>query len=109
MKPCLWLLRAVRLACCAALFTSWAIAQPSSPQISYTISLTSPEQHLLEVQIVLPPGPTERELQLPVWNALYQVRDFSQYINWIRAKNRSGQPIAVHAINDSRWRIENSA
>ena len=109
MKSCLWLPRAFRLACCAALFTSWAIAQSSSPQISYTMALTSPEQHLLEVQIVLPPGLAERELQLPVWNALYQVRDFSQYINWIHAKNRAGQPIEIHAINDSRWRIDNAA
>jgi len=109
MKPYLWLRRVVRLACCAALYTSWAIAQSSSPQISYTISLTSPEQHLLEVQIVLPPGAAERELQLPVWNALYQVRDFSQYINWIRARNRAGHAIEVHAINDSRWRIDNAA
>jgi predicted metalloprotease with PDZ domain len=108
MKPYLLLCRAVRLACCATLFASWAIAQSAPPEISYTISLTSPEQHLLEVQIVLPPGPAERELQLPVWNALYQVRDFAQYINWIRAKNRGGQPIEVRAINDSRWRIDNA-
>ncbi len=105
----LQLRRMLHLVCWATLLTSWAIAQSSSPQISYTISLTSPEQHLLEVQILLPPGAAERELQLPVWNALYQVRDFSQYINWIRAKNRAGQAIDVHPINDSRWRIENAA
>src|ERR1700739_4477862 len=101
--------RAFQFAFCVALLTSGATAQSSSPQVSYTISLTSPEQHLLEVQIVLPPGLAERELQLPVWNALYQVRDFSQYINWIHAKNLSGQAIEVHAINDSRWRIDNAA
>ncbi len=109
MKRHHWLRRALRIACCAALLTTWAIAQSLPPQTSYTISLTSPGQHLLEVQIVLPPGAAERELQLPAWNALYQVRDFSQYINWIRAKNRAGQAIEVHAINDSRWRIENAA
>ena len=108
MKP-LWLRRAVCMAGCAALFTSWAVAQSASAQISYTISLTSPEQHLLQVQIVLPPGAAERELQLPVWNALYQVRDFSQYINWIHAKNGAGQAIEVHAINDSHWRIDNTS
>ena len=50
---------------------------------------------LSEVQIFLPPGTAQRELQLPVWNALYQVRDFAQYVNWIRAKDRSGNPLAV--------------
>lgn len=83
-----WLRRAVHLLGCAQLFTALAIAQSSSPPIAYTVSLTSPEQHLLQVQIVLPPGVPQRELQLPVWNALYQVRDFSQYINWIHAKTR---------------------
>ena len=100
--------RALGIACCAAFLTACAVAQSSAP-IAYTVSLTSPEQHLLEIQIVLPPGASERELQLPVWNALYQVRDFSQYVNWIRAKNRAGQPLEVREINDSRWRIDNAA
>src|SRR5690348_8795386 len=47
---------------------------------SYTISLAAPEQHFLEVQIFLPPGSSQRELQLPVWNALYQVRNFAQHV-----------------------------
>lgn len=104
-----WLRCVLRIARGAALFTAWAVAQSSSPPIAYTVSLTSPEQHLLEVQIVLPAGAAERELQLPVWNALYQVRDFAQYINWIRAKTRAGQPIEVREISDSRWRIDNAA
>ena len=104
-----WLRCAVRLLCCAVLFTVLATAQAPSPTIAYTVSLTSPEQHLLQVQIVLPSGAAQRELQLPVWNALYQVRDFSQYINWIHAKNRAGQAIGVREINDSRWKIDNAA
>lgn len=72
---------------------------------NYTISLANPEQHLVEVQILLPEGPAERELQLPVWNALYQVRDFSQYVNWVRAEDRAGRPLAVSALNTSRWQI----
>lgn len=95
--------------CCAVLLALCAFAESSPAPISYTISLTSPEQHLLQVQIVLPPGAAARELQLPVWNALYQVRDFSQYINWVHAKTRAGQAIEVHEINDSRWKIDNAA
>lgn len=72
---------------------------------SYTVSLANPEQHLIEVQITLPEGPAERELQLPVWNALYQIRDFSQFINSIRAKDRAGRALAVRTVNDSRWQI----
>jgi predicted metalloprotease with PDZ domain len=81
-----------------------AIAQPSTP-VAYTISLANPEQHLVEVQILLPEGAAERELQLPVWNALYQVRDFAQYVNWVRAKDRAGQSLSVRELDKSRWQI----
>jgi predicted metalloprotease with PDZ domain len=72
---------------------------------NYTISLANPEQHLIEVRIILPEGAADRELQLPVWNALYQVRDFAQYINWVHAKDRAGRPLAVRQLNTSRWQI----
>ena len=49
--------------------------------------------------------PAQRELQLPVWNALYQVRDFAKYVNWVRAKDRAGRALAVRALNPSRWQI----
>ena len=84
-----------------------AIALSSSfASTSYTISLVNPAQHLVEVQIVLPEGPAQRDLQLPVWNALYQIRDFAQYVNWIRAKDRAGRPLPVRQMNKSLWRID---
>jgi predicted metalloprotease with PDZ domain len=72
---------------------------------NYTISLANPEEHLVEVQIILPEGAAQRELQLPVWNALYQVRNFAQYVNWVRAKDRAGRPLPLRELNDSRWKI----
>jgi predicted metalloprotease with PDZ domain len=81
-----------------------AIAQLSTP-VTYTISLTNPEQHVLEVQIALPEGPAQRELQLPVWDALYQIRDFAQYVNWVRAKDRAGRALTVRELDKSRWQI----
>jgi predicted metalloprotease with PDZ domain len=82
---------------------------PSYAATNYTISLANPERHLIEVQILLPEGATQRELQLPVWNALYQVRDFAQYVNWVRAKDRAGRPLAVAELGKSRWQIEGAA
>jgi predicted metalloprotease with PDZ domain len=77
--------------------------------VAYTISLASPERHLVEVQILLPAGPAQRDLQLPVWNALYQVRDFAQYVNWVRAKDRAGQPLPVRELDKSRWQLTGAA
>ena len=87
----------------AFFLTATALAQTTP--IAYTVTLQSPEQHLVEIQLTLPPGAADRELQLPVWNALYQVRDFSQFINWIHAKTPSGQPLPLTEINASRWKI----
>jgi len=99
--------RTLRRALCLAILalSSASIAQ-SPASLTYTISLLSPEQHLVEVQIFLPEGTAQSELQLPVWNALYQVRDFAQYVNWVRAKDRSGHPLAVRELNHSRWQIQ---
>jgi predicted metalloprotease with PDZ domain len=81
------------------------IAAPSNATTNYTISLANPGQHLVEVQIFLPAGSAQRELQLPVWNALYQVRDFAKYVNWLRAKDRAGHTLAIRELDTSRWRI----
>jgi predicted metalloprotease with PDZ domain len=88
----------------SALFLCFAFI-PSFAATNYTISLASPEQHLIEVHIVLPEGAAQRELQLPVWNALYQIRDFSQYVNWVRAKDSAGHSLSVREMDKSRWQI----
>ena len=74
----------------------------AADRIHYIVSLASPEKHLVQVTIEIPPGQNTRELQLPVWNALYQVRDFSQYMNWIRA-DAGGKPLQLIQLNKSRY------
>jgi predicted metalloprotease with PDZ domain len=81
------------------------LLSPSYAATDYTISLADPAKHLIEVQMLLPEGRSERQLQLPVWNALYQVRDFAQYVNWIRAKDRAGHALSIIQIDKSRWQI----
>src|SRR5579864_2286950 len=81
-------------------------ARSASADVGYVISLTNPERHLIQVTVEIPPGPGTHELQLPVWNALYQVRDFSHYMNWIRAESLSGAPLRLVQLNKSRWKIE---
>ena len=84
-------------------------AHLASGEVRYVVSLASPQQHLVEVRILLPAGANERELQLPVWNALYQIRDFSQYVNWVRAKDRSGKPLSLREKDKSCWKLEDAA
>lgn len=87
-------------------FSAQALAQGP---IRYSLSLANPEKHLVEVKMDLPPGTAMRELELPVWNALYQVRDFSQYLSWIRAEDANGHPLPLNSINASRWQLQGAA
>ena len=93
----------------AVLLTTLPIAAGAQAAVHYTISLADPEHHLVRVTVTLPPGRAEHELQLPVWNALYQVRDFSQYMNWPRAEDSSGQALPLTQLNPSRWTVSNAA
>lgn len=73
--------------------------------VRYTVTLFNLDQHLLHIKVQIPPGQDEHDLQLPVWNALYQIRDFAQYVNWIRASALNGRALDVHELNESRWHI----
>lgn len=92
----------IRVLLFVVLFCRFSFAQAP---VRYIVSLADPERHLVQVTLAIPPGGDTHELQLPVWNALYQVRDFSQNMNWIRASTESGQPLTVTQLNPSRWKI----
>jgi predicted metalloprotease with PDZ domain len=86
-------------------------AQPSSQPapVRYVVSLADRPQHLLRVKIILGSGPPQRDIQLPAWNALYQVRDFSQYVNSVRARTRAGQPVALRKLDKTTWHLDGVA
>jgi predicted metalloprotease with PDZ domain len=89
----------------SALVVALCHAAWAQPAVRYLVKLTDPERHLVQVTLEIPPGLRAHDLQLPVWNALYQVRDFSQYMNWIRASDASGQALPLTELNASRWKI----
>ena len=47
-------------------------AQP----IHYLVDLTSTDSHLVQVAMNIPEASAGTEVQIPAWNALYQIRDF---------------------------------
>ena len=81
-------------------------SSPSVAPLRYEISLAGTSSHNVKVKLFLPAGAAERELQLPVWNALYQIRDFSQYINWVRARDVHGHSLAINKLDKSRWQVK---
>jgi len=81
-------------------------AEVAAREVCYTVSLAGYQEHLLHIQIKLAAGGLSRRVQLPVWNALYQVRDFSQYVNWVHAKSPSGTVLRVQKVDKTTWEVE---
>ncbi len=50
-----------------------------------------PKRTWLTVRWIWIRGAASDNYNLPVWNSLYQVRDFSQYVNWVKATDFGGQ------------------
>src|SRR5580692_7342446 len=84
-------------------------ARPAAANIAYHISLKNPEQHLFHVSIEIPVAQADRELVavLPVWNALYQIRDFSYRVRDVRASMYSAPATAlpVRLLDKQTWKI----
>jgi predicted metalloprotease with PDZ domain len=101
------MLSRARLAWCVILLLS---ASPSiQATVRYTVTLTDPVRHIVEVSMEVPAGRDAQELQLPVWNALYQIRDFVQFMDSIKAADLNGNPLPLAQLNKGRWRLTGAA
>jgi predicted metalloprotease with PDZ domain len=72
-----------------------AAARPAAATIRYRVSLANPEQHLFNVSITVPVEGRQVVLAMPVWNTLYQVRDFSVRVRNVNAVCTSTAPVPV--------------
>jgi len=71
----------------------------------YFVSLAENAHHLAHVSIRFPQIPGTITLKMPVWNALYQVREFAADMGNVRAVDASGRPVAVVNSKTSEWEI----
>ncbi len=44
-------------------------------------------------------------LQMPAWNALYQIRDFSSHLMQVSAKDEEGHPLSLHQLDKQTWAV----
>jgi predicted metalloprotease with PDZ domain len=83
---------------------------PAAGTIAYTVSLHDPARHLVHISMQVPPGATTRKLQLPVWNGLYEVKDFAQYIvDGVTAVDRRRHALPIHKTDKTTWEVSNAA
>ena len=78
-------------------------AQPQATE--YFVSLADYTHHFAHVSIRFPQATGTITLNLPAWNALYQVRDFAANVENVQAADASGRPVPVVNSKTSEWEI----
>ena len=79
-------------------------APPGRATIRYDVSLSHPEQHIFHVTMTIPDVTGEVTLQIPAWNALYQIRDFSSHLQDVEASVGSTKAVIIK-IDKQTWRV----
>jgi predicted metalloprotease with PDZ domain len=83
--------------------------QASAPSISYTVSMSKPWTHLLEVEMHLKWSrmPEKAELKMPVWTpGSYLVREYARHVQDFAVKDGSGRALAWQKTNKNTWQID---
>ena len=92
----------------ASAHTQVTCNSPASPQpqpTEYFVSLADNASHLAHVSIRFTAARGPVTLDMPVWNALYQVRDFAANVEDVHAHDASGQLLPVLHTRTSEWQV----
>ena len=73
--------------------------------IQYSVSLEHSEQHLFHVTMTIPDVKGEVTVQMAVWNALYQIRDFSGHVQQVEVACSQGKSF-LEKVDKQTWRIQ---
>ena len=91
--------------------TAFASAQDGATNIFFTVSMSKPHTHLLEVKMrITESGATtvgEDVLVMPVWTpGSYLIREFERHVQNFSAVDASGHALPWEKINKNSWRIK---
>jgi len=87
-----------------AAFLLALVVNSASATIRYTVSIEHPERHIFHVSMEIPGVTGELTVQMPAWNALYQIRDFSAHVREVEAFAGSN-PTMLEKLDKLTWRI----
>jgi len=90
---------AIAFLVCASSWTGQCCAT-----IRYEVSINHPEQHFFHVTMTIPDVNGEVSVQIPAWNALYQIRDFASHIQRVEAFADSAKA-PMKKVDKQTWRI----
>ena len=81
------------------------------PKISYTVSMSKPWTHLLEVEMRLVSSAmnNQTEIQMPVWTpGSYLIREYARHVLDFAAKDASGKNLTWQKTNKNTWQIDSN-
>src|SRR5258708_39288454 len=87
-----------------AAFLAAFAASRTDATIRYTVSIEHPEKHTFHVSMEIPDVAGEVIVQMPAWNALYQIRDFSAHLREVEAFAGSDET-PLEKLDKLTWRI----
>ena len=79
------------------------------PEISYTVSMSKPWTHLLEVEMrfKLSQMPAQTELKMPVWTpGSYLIREYARHVQDFAVKDAGGRDLRWRKINKNTWQVD---
>ncbi len=82
---------------------------PVPPTISYTVSMSKPWTHLLEVEMRLSAAnmPAQAELKMPVWTpGSYLIREYARHVQDFSASDAGGNSLMWQKTNKNTWQID---
>jgi predicted metalloprotease with PDZ domain len=83
--------------------------QAAVPDISYTVSMSKPWTHLLEVEMRVRWNqmPSALQLKMPVWTpGSYLIREYERHVQDFAVKNASGGDLTWQKVNKNTWQID---
>jgi predicted metalloprotease with PDZ domain len=80
-------------------------ARSAHATIDYAVSVAHPERHIFKVTMHVPNVSDRVILQMPAWNALYQIRDFASHMMQVSARDESGNTLAILKLNKQTWQV----
>jgi len=87
------------------LLGSACLSAPGFGTIRYELSMAHPEQHLFHITMTIPDVHSEVTVQMPAWNALYQIRDFSSHVREVDAF-AGADKLPIEKLDKQTWRTK---
>jgi len=89
--------------------TPAVVAKAAPPDIVYTVSMSKPWTHLLEVEMRVKwdKMPTKVELKMPVWTpGSYLVREFARHVQDFAVKDAGAADLAWTKTTKNTWQVD---